>query len=404
MATTTKDLNEDEAYEKDLSVNCQQKAVDFEVSQKGRAEELKALADAKKIIAEATGGASSRQYKEFIQMNAATKSVEKFDEVEKEIKKMGRKDNNSMLVQLAGQIRATVSMNEDPFAKVKGLIQDMIKKLVTEAQEEASHKAFCDKETSENEAKSNKLQAEENKLSTRIEKATAGVATLKQQIADLQTSLANIAKSQKEIDAFRQSEHEEYVKAKADFEQGVSGIRNALKVLREYYQKDASFVQAPAVGTHSTSSDSGSGIISILEIAESDFAKSLSETENAEEDAVEIYEKTTQENKVSTATKKATVEGKTQESARFAQLISDATSDRSGVQEELDAVLEYLEKLRPQCTTEPESYEDRKARREQEIEGLKTALTILENETAFVQVAEKHSKVFLSRKQLPISR
>merc|ERR1712224_1070487 len=83
------------------------------------------------------------------------------------------------------------------------------------------------------------------------------------------------------------------------------------------------------------------------------------------------------------------VEGKTQESARLAQVVSDATSDREGVQEQLTAVLEYLDKLRPQCTTEPESYEERKARREHEIEGLKTALDILENETALVQVSSK---------------
>lgn len=66
------------------------------------------------------------------------------------------------------------------------------------------------------------------------------------------------------------------------------------------------------------------------------------------------------------------------------------------MQEELSAVLEYLDKLRPQCVTEPESYEDRKARREKEIEGLKTALDVLQNETAFVQQG------FMSRPQLAI--
>merc|ERR1719219_388249 len=129
-------------------------------------------------------------------------------------------------------------MNADPFAKVKGLIKDMVQRLVTEAAEEASHKAFCDKETSENEAKRDKLTAEENKLSTRIEKAQAGIATLKQQIADLNKALAEIAKSQKQMDEMRASEHEEFVKAEADFTQGLNGIRNALKVLREYYQTE----------------------------------------------------------------------------------------------------------------------------------------------------------------------
>jgi len=404
LASTTKDRDEDVAYLKELSRNCQKKAVDFEVSQKSRAEELKALSDAKRIIAEATGGATKRQYS-LIQLSAKAKTSDMYEKVESSIKGLGKKDNNSMLMQLAGQIRAAVSMNEDPFAKVKGLIQGMIEKLVNEAAEEASHKAFCDKETSTNEAKRDKLTATETKLSTRIEKATAGVATLKQQVSELNTALADIAKSQKQMDAMRQSEHAEFVKAHADFTQGVEGIRSALKVLREYYQAEgASFVQQePTTSTHAASTDSATGIISILEIAESDFARSAAEAQAAEDDAVDVYEKTTQENQVSKATKKAAVQGKIQESSRLEQLISDATSDRDGVQEELNAVLEYLEKLRPQCTTEPESYEDRKARRENEIEGLKTALNILENETAFVQEDKPSKTAFLSRQQLAIA-
>jgi len=391
LATTNKDLGEDRDYLKDLSMNCQQRAVDHEVSLKGRQEELNALREARKIISEATGASSGRQYKSFIQEKAATKkSTDIYDNVVKDIKGLGKKFNDGAFVQLAGQIRAMVSMDSDPFAKVKGLIQDMIQKLITQAQEEASHKAFCDRETSRNEASRNKLHAENSKLETRIEKANAGIAALKQQIADLNAALAEIAKSQKQMDVMRQDEHDEFVKAEADFKQGLQGVRGALKVLREYYQNNSAFIQAPATSTHSASTDSGNGIISILEIAESDFARSLAESQAAEDDAVEIYEKTTNENKVSTATKKTSVEGKTQESARLSQVVSDAGSDREGVQEQLTAVLEYLDKLRPQCTTVPESYEERKARREHEIEGLKTALDILENETAFIQEPKKN--------------
>jgi len=398
LSKVNKDLNEDETYVKDLSRNCQQRAVDFEISTKSRAEELKALEEAKKIIAEATGAATERQYS-FIQLKSKSKaSGAAFNQLAGTIKSLGKKEKNPALVQLAGQIRATMSMNADPFAKVKGLIQDMIQKLVTEAQEEASQKAFCDKETSTNEAKRNKLEAEESKLSTRIEKAMADIGSLRQEIAELNAALAHTAKSQQESDKLRAQEHEEYVKAKGDFEQGLTGVRTALKVLRDYYEKKgASFFQSTS--KHAASSDVGGSIIDILEVAESDFARSLAEGQASEDDEQEGYEKTTQDNKVSTATKKASVEGKTQEAARLEQSITDSKSDQSGVQEELKAVLEYLEKLRPQCVAEPESYEDRKARREREIEGLRTGLEVLESETALVQTG---TSTFLSRPQLAI--
>jgi len=386
LASTVKDLNEDQTYLKDMSMNCQQRAVDFDASQKSRAEELQALSEAKKIIAEATGGAAQRQYRGFFQIRSKSRGAASYQEVEATIKKLGKHENSFMLTQLAGQIRAAVSMSADPFAKVKGLISSMIDRLVRDAQEEASHKAFCDKETSENEQKRDQLKATVGKLSTRVERDTATIAKLKEEIAGLQAALASIAKSQKEIDAMRQQEREEFLAAKNDFEQGVTGIRRALQILREYYQNEGgAFVQQPAVGTHGKSSDSAGGIISILEVAESDFARSLAESQATEDEAQAVYDATTQDNRVSKATKTSSVEGKTQEIGRLEQAISDNASDREGTQEELSAVMEYLEKLRPQCTTQPESYEERKKRREREIEGLKQAMDILESETAFTQ-------------------
>lgn len=397
LASTTKDLNEDEAYLRDLSLDCQQRANDFEISTKGRAEELQALRDARTVIGEATGAASKRQYREFLQVSTQKMALVTFDKIEASIKALGKQDHNFAMMQLAGQIRATVAMSADPFSKVKGLIQDMISRLEQQAQEEASHKAFCDKETQENEAKRDKLQAELRKLNTRIEKQVAGVAMLKEQIAELQNALLNIAKAQKEMEAMRKEERESFLASKADFEKGLTGVRTGIKILREYYQaKGGSFVQQPVVATHGKSSDSGSSIISILEVAESDFARSLADSQEAEDDAQDTFDKITQQHQVSTATKKASVAGKTQESARLQQSIADATGDRKGVQQELAAVLEYLEKLRPQCTTEAESYEDRKARREHEIDGLKDALDILENETAFAQ----ESPSFLSLRSI----
>jgi hypothetical protein len=57
----------------------------------------------------------------------------------------------------------------------------------------------------------------------------------------------------------------------------------------------------------------------------------------------------------------------------------------------LSAVMEYDAKIKERCIAKPESYEERKARRTSEIDGLKQALSILEGEMVFMQ----HGKRFL---------
>ena len=59
--------------------------------------------------------------------------------------------------------------------------------------------------------------------------------------------------------------------------------------------------------------------------------------------------------------------------------------DRDAAKAELAAVNEYYGKVKDRCIAKPETYEDRKARREAEIAGLRQALTVLENGAVFVQ-------------------
>ena len=65
------------------------------------------------------------------------------------------------------------------------------------------------------------------------------------------------------------------------------------------------------------------------------------------------------------------------------------TADRETADTELSAVMDYYSKVKDRCIAKPETYETRKARREAEINGLKQALSILEDETAFVQRGKK---------------
>merc|ERR1719174_1940364 len=109
----------------------------------------------------------------------------------------------------------------DPFAKVKGMIQEMIEELVADAQKEASHKAFCDKEMSETKAKRDDKQGDLDTLNMKIDKATSKIAKLKEDIATLQGELAEIAAAQQKANTMRAEEGAAWKEAKADFEAGV---------------------------------------------------------------------------------------------------------------------------------------------------------------------------------------
>merc|ERR1719428_919776 len=148
---------------------------------------------------------------------------------------------------------------------------------------------------------------------------------------------------------------------------------------------------APEFGA--AKSDAGSVIIGILEMSNEDFVKLHSETSTAEEEAVEQYEKLTNDNKASKAAKEAEVKASQSEIKSLKVALENNGEDKTMVSTELDAVLDYIEKLKPQCEEKAMSYAEKKARREAEIAGLKEALEILASEAALVQTGRHLRRV-----------
>merc|ERR1719265_2477939 len=125
----------------------------------------------------------------------------------------------------------------DPFAKVKSLIQEMIEKLLKEAEADATEKAFCDKELAETEQKKADKESAIAKLSTKIDSMTAKSSKLKGEVAELEKELAALAKAQAEMDKVRSEEKAAFDANSAEMEKGVEGVKLALKVLNDYYAK-----------------------------------------------------------------------------------------------------------------------------------------------------------------------
>merc|ERR1740121_1258107 len=173
------------------------------------------------------------------------------------------------------------------------MISDMIAKLEDEAGEDATKKAYCDKELSETNAKKADKSDDLEELGTKIDQASAKSTKLKEEVATLQKELSTLVKTQAEIDK---------------------------------------------------------------------------------------------------AAKEKDVQYKTKEAKGLDKSITELSSDKDNTKEQLDAVLEYLSKVEGECIAKPESYEERKKRREAELAGLKEGLEVLESETALIQRVASHRR------------
>jgi len=403
LSMTTKDLA---AANNDLATvhgDCLTVAADHETTVTARNEELKVIATAKKILEEATAGAVAQSYS-LLQFRMKSSADLKNSEVVAAIKKLAKEHNSVKLAQLASKIGTVITYGgKGIFDKVFGLINDMISKLEKEAEDDAGEKAYCDEELAKTEAKKSELDDDIQALSAKIDQASSQSAQLKEEVAEAQESLAAISKEQVEMDTMRRDQNADYKQAKADLEAGIGGVEKALVVLRDYYggasaasmiQDDWSMLQQPAKPAgHAASGGAGGSIIDILELCESDFSKDLAGEESAESDAVESYDKQTQENKITKTMKDQDVKYKTQEFKGLDTEITELASDKGTSSKELAAVMEYYGKIKDRCIAKPETYEDRTARRTAEIAGLKQAQQILDEQTAFSQVRKRGLKV-----------
>merc|ERR1712216_5950 len=122
------------------------------------------------------------------------------------------------------------------------------------------------------------------------------------------------------------------------------------------------------------------GVVGMLEVIESDFARLEAETSASEATAQKEYDGFMTDSKVDKAQKETDTEHKTAKKQDQTQALTVKRSDLEGTQKELDAALAYFDKLKPSCVDAGVSYDDRVGRRKEEIESLQEALKILNGE------------------------
>merc|ERR1719235_1467632 len=276
--------------------------------------------------------------------------------------------------------------SEEPLAQVKGLISELIAKLEKEAAEAANLHEFCKAEKEKTAAAKQKKTNTIDKLDARLDKAITKQTDLKEAVATLSQEIKDIDTGDAEATKIRNEQHASNTKAIADFKGAADAVSDAIDALKDYY---GSFVQTgdvtvKAVGGKAppklggAKSDAAGGILSIMDTMQGEFEKTAAELSSDEREAAKAYEVLMNEHKVSKAAKAAEIKGDESEIKSLSVAIHNFQEDKKMTVAELDSILEYVEKLKPQCEGRTVPYAERKARREAEIQGLKDALGILQ--------------------------
>eukprot|EP00747_Dinoflagellata_sp_TGD_P157314 gnl/TRDRNA2_/TRDRNA2_177728_c0_seq32.p1 gnl/TRDRNA2_/TRDRNA2_177728_c0~~gnl/TRDRNA2_/TRDRNA2_177728_c0_seq32.p1 ORF type:complete len:424 (-),score=158.07 gnl/TRDRNA2_/TRDRNA2_177728_c0_seq32:115-1230(-) len=306
------------------------------------------------------------------------------------LKTTGQKLKSTLLTSLANKISV------DHFAKIKKLISELIEKLLQEAANEANQKGWCDKALADAEQRRDyaaeaiaELNAEMAELEATRDKLTEELATLKTEIAELKAA-------QEKAEKERAAEKAENAATVEEAEGGLEAVKMAIDILDKFYKSAANrakkdptaLVQGPlddmpdagfdAGETYAGGQGASTGILGMLDVIKSDFVRTISKTRDAEAEAAKDMNKFDTETAVSLAEKTTAVEQKTKQLDDAVSKLEEADSEMSAQAELRDTAIKELIELQPNCVDTGMSYEERVARREQEIESLKQALCILE--------------------------
>jgi len=223
-------------------------------------------------------------------------------------------------------------------------------------------------------------------LTAEIDELNASIAELGEDLTDLSKAVAELDQAMSTATKQRQEEKASNTETIKDASDAQTAVAQALVVLKEFYAKAAeatALVQKQPDIFDSEYKGMGAesgGVVGMLEVIESDFARLEAETSSAEATAQKTYDEFMTDSKVDKAQKTTDSEHKTAKKQDQEQALTVKKGDLEGTQKELDAALAYFDKLKPSCVDSGVSYDDRVGRRKEEIESLQEALKILNGE------------------------
>jgi hypothetical protein len=399
LGLTETALATDQKYVADVSAQCELKDQEFEVRSKTRADEITALNKAVEIISgQAVKGSGEKHLPQLLQAKRVT-PLEAMTQATQLLQSDADRVNSKVLSLVAMRVAENPMSRpgvNKPLAKVIQMIKDMIMKLKDERNAEAEQKAYCNTELKKNEQRRTSLTSQQEKLQASVDGLTARTAKLSEEIGTLNGEVQALQDAIAEATKQRQAEAAENTQTIADAKAGQQAVASAITVLRDFYGGAAdatALTQAlpsrnvkaikqedmPQTWDKPYTGQQGgnTGVIAMMEVIQTDFSRLESDTQSAEAEQSRLFTQFKDESETTIAEKTADIEDRTSQRTRDETKLSDDSKELNSVSSELSAADETYNKLKPVCVDTGLSYEERVAKRAEEIQSLKEALQIL---------------------------
>jgi len=407
-------LKDDQLYLKDLTAQCEERAQDWDQRSAMRRDELAALTGALEVIQSKVKDADSDANKRALLQKIAphtqsvafvqeAATVNKAKDLLRASSKMStqarvarvvallKKESNRLSSPVLSALATKVQ--SDPFTKIKGLIQELIERLLAESTAEATKKGFCDTEI----GKANKdrdfrmedaknLNIELQQLEIKKANLEAEISLLEDEIDELNTNLA-------EATTIREKEHSDNIDTMATAKGGYKAVKEAIQILQVFYKTAArrgAFVQYSPVdedtsgpgfkGKYAGKQDASAGILGMLEVIKTDFERTLKTTQAAEDKSHAEFTEFDRTSKADIAGKETKHKLDTEDLETTDNTITEKMGDLQTAMDLLDSAIARLEELKPTCIDTGMSYAERVEKREAEMAALKNALCILDTD------------------------
>jgi len=298
---------------------------------------------------------------------------------------------------VALSMKVSMATAKDHFVKVRQMIKDLIAKLKADAKAEAEQKGFCDKEMMKaitNRDEANMIIEEKTALTSKL---TAEAAQLTSDNQGLSAEISENMKAVKEAQEVRSKENAANEKTLSDSTAGEEAVTLAINTLKEFYEGAAllqtknrytppgagrdgktvgDMAPATAEGDYKGNQQASKGILGLMEVILSDFERTIETTTQEEDDAQAEFDKFESETSADTGAKEDEISTKKDRLAAIDDTLMTTEGEHNDATTQLSDAKASLEKLKPMCVSATETYEERVAKREAEIEALKEAMQI----------------------------